>query len=370
LNPSLNRDKWASIRQKLVNASPVNVASLSAIESGLLAICLDDVVPPSAEDECKQFLFGPLCDGAPVNRWFDKFCVMADRRGVTGGNFEHSGFDGKPPGIVFKLWGCLGSVIGVLCCQRPGHAFKRLIEEAYFIPDGTDTGFPPVPPSLGDCAPAPPQHLPFVLTDELQADLIDARRDFDARRSNVTIHVSYCRDLSRVGVFLSNFFALRLPGRRRSRPFCNFLVSAMVEGVQSVARWLHSSGVSAGPSQVPTRRWLKFTEAGQSYGLAFSLLMPCCIGFAVGEFVIRMPSVYESCSMRHFRDGRTETIRAVTLESRRFVEVYENPSSPVSDKRSALVASIAAHSKRSRDAQLGIGTDRHMFALAVRDCTA
>jgi Choline/Carnitine o-acyltransferase len=78
-----------------------------------------------------------------------------------------------------------------------------------------------------------------------------------------------------------------------------------------------------------------------------------------------MPSVYESCSMRHFRDGRTETIRPVTLESRAFVEAYESPSTSMADKKSALVKSIAAHSKRSRDAQLGVGTDRHMFALAV-----
>lgn len=69
--------------------------------------------------------------------------------------------------------------------------------------------------------------------------------------------------------------------------------------------------------------------------------------------------------MRHYIDGRTETIRPVTPESLAFCKVYESPDSTVAAKKEALMKSVAAHAKRTKEAQSGNGIDRHMFAMAV-----
>lgn len=65
-------------------------------------VCLDDYIAGSPEDEVAQLLYGPPIDTHAVNRWFDKFCVIVDPRGMSGANFEHSGFDGKVNGNVLQ----------------------------------------------------------------------------------------------------------------------------------------------------------------------------------------------------------------------------------------------------------------------------
>ena len=69
--------------------------------------------------------------------------------------------------------------------------------------------------------------------------------------------------------------------------------------------------------------------------------------------------------MRHFVDGRTETIRPVTPESLAFCQMMEAGTSTRAELKAALMQSCAAHAKRTKEAQAGQGVDRHMFALAV-----
>ncbi|CAF0832301.1 unnamed protein product [Didymodactylos carnosus] len=68
---------------------------------------------------------------------------------------------------------------------------------------------------------------------------------------------------------------------------------------------------------------------------------------------------YESCSTAVFKHGRTETIRPVTMETREFIEKVEqkqaNPEmlKKCSDKHQQLI----------KEAAMGQGFDRHLFAL-------
>ncbi len=75
--------------------------------------------------------------------------------------------------------------------------------------------------------------------------------------------------------------------------------------------------------------------------------------------------VYESCSTSAFRRGRTETLRSLTEESRRFVEAFNGEEDK--DDRARLLSLLSAASAKHMDltklAAQGQGWDRHLFAL-------
>lgn len=73
---------------------------------------------------------------------------------------------------------------------------------------------------------------------------------------------------------------------------------------------------------------------------------------------------YESCSTSAFRHGRTETIRPCTSDTRIFCEslaALERPSDK--EMRALLDKCSATHNKLTKEAAMGQGFDRHLFAL-------
>ena len=74
-------------------------------------------------------------------------------------------------------------------------------------------------------------------------------------------------------------------------------------------------------------------------------------------------STYESASTSAYKHGRTETIRSTTTLSQKMCDVFLDPDSPRADKDAALRAAADNHNKITRDALMGKGWDRHMFAL-------
>jgi carnitine O-acetyltransferase len=100
-----HRDRWAEARQRLIDLSDVNLASLQEIESAILAVSLDDVamretVPAGDElaSATASFQYG-LAN--PVNRWLDKsLTLFIERDGRGGMNGEHSPCDALIPAIM------------------------------------------------------------------------------------------------------------------------------------------------------------------------------------------------------------------------------------------------------------------------------
>lgn len=86
---SLERNKWATLRHKLIDDGNAN--SLKIIDTALFNLCLDDdVVEEDIIAMARKFLYGP-----GGNRWFDKsFSLIVAKDGVAGVNFEHSWGDG------------------------------------------------------------------------------------------------------------------------------------------------------------------------------------------------------------------------------------------------------------------------------------
>lgn len=75
-------------------------------------------------------------------------------------------------------------------------------------------------------------------------------------------------------------------------------------------------------------------------------------------------SVYESCSTSAFRHGRTETMRPLTVETREFVEsITKKDRSTNKQLRAMLEKCSAKHNQLTKEAAMGQGFDRHLFAM-------
>ena len=79
----------------------------------------------------------------------------------------------------------------------------------------------------------------------------------------------------------------------------------------------------------------------------------------------RSPKVYEAASTRMYRQGRTETIRSTSNQSRAFVMAMDDASTPAANKAELLRAAFAEHNKRVKEASAGHGVDRHMLGLQL-----
>ncbi|RLN90261.1 hypothetical protein BBJ28_00016867 [Nothophytophthora sp. Chile5] len=72
---------------------------------------------------------------------------------------------------------------------------------------------------------------------------------------------------------------------------------------------------------------------------------------------------YESSMTRLYREGRTETVRPVTDESKEFVLGMVNPSLSDAEKLKLLQNACEVHQDSYRNAMSGKGIDRHLFTL-------
>ena len=74
---------------------------------------------------------------------------------------------------------------------------------------------------------------------------------------------------------------------------------------------------------------------------------------------------YEASMTRLYLQGRTETVRPVSLESCAFVRAMDDPSVTQEQRRALLKAATAKHQDNYRHAMAGNGVDRHLFTLYV-----
>uniref|UniRef100_A0A1B6C065 Choline/carnitine acyltransferase domain-containing protein n=1 Tax=Clastoptera arizonana TaxID=38151 RepID=A0A1B6C065_9HEMI len=74
---------------------------------------------------------------------------------------------------------------------------------------------------------------------------------------------------------------------------------------------------------------------------------------------------YETAATRKFLHGRTETIRSCSVESVEFARTMLNPSSTPLQKVAALKSAITAHKDYTVQALNGFGVDRHLLGLKL-----
>ncbi|XP_052265796.1 carnitine O-palmitoyltransferase 1, liver isoform-like [Dreissena polymorpha] len=74
---------------------------------------------------------------------------------------------------------------------------------------------------------------------------------------------------------------------------------------------------------------------------------------------------YESSMTRLYLQGRTETVRSLTMEASKFVWAFVDKTVPRADKIRLLQEACEAHARQYKDCMSGRGIDRHLFALYV-----
>lgn len=68
---------------------------------------------------------------------------------------------------------------------------------------------------------------------------------------------------------------------------------------------------------------------------------------------------------RLYLQGRTETVRSLTIEAKDFVRAFVDETVSPEEKYKLLVKAAELHAKMYKDCMNGKGIDRHLFALYV-----
>lgn len=74
-------------------------------------------------------------------------------------------------------------------------------------------------------------------------------------------------------------------------------------------------------------------------------------------------ATYESCSTAAFKYGRTETIRPATVHTKRFSELFNSNKASPSELYDVLRDCSKLHNQLTKEAAMGQGFDRHLFAM-------
>ncbi|KAL1925629.1 uncharacterized protein VTP21DRAFT_512 [Calcarisporiella thermophila] len=89
------------------------------------------------------------------------------------------------------------------------------------------------------------------------------------------------------------------------------------------------------------------------------------IQFAYYRMMGRVNATYESAATRRYRHGRTETIRSVTNESKRWLEAMVDPNTSDEERTTLLRKAIDKHVEYTNWAVSGNGVDRHLLGLKL-----
>ncbi|KAL5014600.1 hypothetical protein ScPMuIL_008870 [Solemya velum] len=264
-----DRNRWADIREHLIKAG--NSSALSAIDSAVFSLVLDNDMPDNPDDLSRSFLHG---NG--TNRWLDKcFELILNKKGQACVNFEHS-------------WGD-----GVAVLRYMNEVYKDSSKNKYVHPDTVPANVDP-----NDVV-----HLEFKLDSNLKDAIREAESSFNSRVKSLDVaHLQY------------NTF---------------------------------------------TKKFVK--EQKFSPDSVMQLVIQMAYYRQYGKFV----GTYESCSTAAFKHGRTETVRAATMATKKVCEMIlcNKTDASIDEIRAAIKECSSVHSQLTKEAALGQGFDRHLLAL-------
>ncbi|KAL1270007.1 hypothetical protein QQF64_032296 [Cirrhinus molitorella] len=267
---SENRDTWAGLRQKLLDAG--NGEALHLVDTALFCLCLDEEVMRDHIHISHNMLHGDGC-----NRWYDKsFSIILAKDGQAAINFEHS-------------WGD-----GVAVLRFQNEVFKDTTEKPLVRPGSQ-------PASVDSSSVV--RRLEFKLTEELKAGITKAKENFQAAVSKLTIDAMEFK--------------------------------------------------KGGKEQLKKKKLSPDAIAQLAFQMGFLR--------QYGQTV----ATYESCSTAAFKHGRTETIRPANIHTKRCAKAFvEQPGQHTVEQLQGLLNECSKyHGQLTKEAAMGQGFDRHLFAM-------
>ncbi|XP_028312308.1 carnitine O-acetyltransferase [Gouania willdenowi] len=122
---------------------------------------------------------------------------------------------------------------------------------------------------------------------------------------------------------------------------------------------------------------LMFSHYGKSVPKQYKLSPDAFVQMALQLAYFRMYklccSTYESASLRMFKYGRTDGIRATTEDSLQFVQAMQNPAKKSTERFALLQKAVQTHKENTYDAIHGQAIDRHLLGLkrqSIEDLTS
>jgi len=116
-------------------------------------------------------------------------------------------------------------------------------------------------------------------------------------------------------------------------------------------------------------RVLDFPHYGKGFMKRYRIVPDFYVQMAIQLAFYRLHSeitaTYETGHTRLFYHGRTDTIKACTVDSVAFVKAMCDSTSTDSERFEKLKAAVATHSTLARDALAGKGVDRHLMGLNI-----
>lgn len=319
-----SRRIWSNVRDYIYHSKDrTNWKNLKLIDSALFVICLDDIAFDDTPGGQNYLTTSMLCgtskvnldfkttaaplniqSGTCLNRWYDKLQLIVTLNGKAGFNFEHTGVD--------------------------GHTVLRLATDIY-----TDSilGFARgVTKNVLDIFNNNNKSQSFFLNNDQNDDLIDKGKQ--GKHNIITIP----RKLEwHVDRFLLS-----------SLHFAETKISDLISQYELVTLdfkyygGLHIKGqFKCSPDA--------FTQ--QIFQVAYYALY--------GKF----ETIYEPAMTKMFQNGRTEAIRSVTLASKKFVKSIFDRKATDEKRIQYLQESCKEHSRITKECSMGLGQDRHLYAL-------
>eukprot|EP00058_Branchiostoma_floridae_P012610 XP_002598098.1 hypothetical protein BRAFLDRAFT_85684 [Branchiostoma floridae] len=367
-----NRDTWAALRQKLEDCG--NGEALKAVDSAMFCLCLDDSTAEDPDSLTRLMLHG---DGA--NRWFDKsFSLIIDKNGKAAVNFEHAWGDG----------------VAVL------RYFNEVFDDMSISPNITPS-----------CKPADinaSEHLEFKLDGALQEGIQTAKENFfalvkpldlaslqyskygknDLKKFKISpdslmqlaIQMGYHRLTGKTaGTYESCSTAAFKHGRTETVRSCTAetrqcslafdklefkLDGALQEGIQTAKENFFAL---VKPLDLASLQYSKYGKNDlKKFKISPDSLMQLAIQMGYHRLTGKAAGTYESCSTAAFKHGRTETVRSCTAETRQCSLAFDKvDSANASELRQLIQACSDKHNSLTKNAAMGQGWDRHLFALRL-----
>ena len=184
-----DRDAWADSRSALLAADPSgrNAASLKALESAVLVVCLDDEEPGADTDARARQCW----HGSGRNRFFDKPLQFVVSPSGTGGFLgEHGMMDGTPT-LQLCNW-----LLDALAKGKIDHGRVQLGD----VHDGGGAGATPPAAVAAAAAAIDVAHLPFKVDNVVSAAIAAAERNLDAAVAAHDLHVVRFGDFGKNGI--------------------------------------------------------------------------------------------------------------------------------------------------------------------------
>ncbi|GMI07991.1 hypothetical protein TrVE_jg13315 [Triparma verrucosa] len=298
---SLDRSRWAHVRENLISHSAHNKAALEIIDSALFVLVLDDYIPKDIHEAAANFLHGSYelrtddgdeidyQAGTCINRWYDKLQLIVCTDGSAGVNFEHSAIDGHTA-LRFVSDIFADTVV----------TFAQSITKTIYSKD----------------------HIPSHLNAKVNADpTIDTRPkklNFDIPSASLE-HIHYAETLLGDQILASHTHILEF------RDFGKTFITGNKMSPDSFVQ--------------------------MSIILAYYRLY--------GEFVC----AYEPVLTKFFLHGRTEAMRSATPKAKLFCECWCSSFPTRQEKIQHLMDAVSEHASLVKECAGGKGVDRHLFSL-------